>query len=608
MQEVLFTYTHNPFLDNGIIGMYRYLKRAANPDLLYTREQPEIFRSFALRENEHFKLEKGHLVLRHERLFELLEELYYLMGRAVYDTYTHKQEQEGGNLYFDKEGNLLGRFPKMNTYGLTALLTNNAQGTTRREENTQKIADIETGNPELALKIRQSFETTNVKLLSKIYFDEWYTKITRLEPPQKAHFEPGQHNCYLTGEPVKRLVDAQNISPFLSGLISFNSHLSVSDRKVSWKALYLSRFAAATCLYVYPNKLRDSLNVYFLHASDLNGLNRLYEERISDITKPPDVLKQDEFISNFSVSRNLGKSFDYIGVQENAFAILYSIRERVLKSADHPVTDIDDDFGPELPEALNLPVTMYAIRAEAFASTMRPTRFEQLHNFRYAIWLIGHLQKNGVSIPQVLGSLKLLKPSMAQNQNRYALERQLREQVIGKMLRRQSILPEIESFFSDCYGYLLDALNDPSKSIGFKQYKQVLNLTQTYESTTNRNIMENAELQLKAIKLGAQIGQGILSYSPGEKKELARPERQTNARQGRKYIVSLRKANQFDRFMGELSRVQSRFSLTYSRELLEGINEENYSWAKQFIIISALNQINIELNPKSPTNNPDAAK
>ena len=107
--------------------------------------------------------------------------------------------------------------------------------------------------------------------------------------------------------------------------------------------------------------------------------------------------------------------------------------------------------------------------------------------------------------------------------------------------------------------------------------------------------MENTDLQSRALKLGAQVGQGILSYAENDRK--------TNARQGRKYIISLRKANQFDRFLAELSRIQTRFTLNFSRDLMEGVNADNYSWIKQFIIISALNQINPELSPKSATTN-----
>ena len=109
--------------------------------------------------------------------------------------------------------------------------------------------------------------------------------------------------------------------------------------------------------------------------------------------------------------------------------------------------------------------------------------------------------------------------------------------------------------------------------------------------------MTDKELQERAVKMGAQIGQGILSY--GEV-----PDRKVNARQGRKYIIALRKANQYERFLAELSRIQSRFALNYSRDFIDNIDESRFQWARQFVIISALNQINTELSPRKSENNP----
>ena len=592
MHKITFNQTHNVFLDNGIIGLYRYLVRASQADL--TTDE-EVLRPFALQEGKHFTLTGTELTLSHERLFELLEELYYVMGKDVYDTYTSKQEGEGGNLFFNQDGTLAGRFPKMNTYGITELLTNNAQGSTRHEANTTKIAALEKESPALAERVKAGFEQTGVKMLSKIYFNEWYTKLTRLETPTKAHFEHGTNTCYLTGERLKKTVDAQNTSPFISGITNFNSHLSTSDKKVSWKSLYLSRFAAATCLYVYPNKLRESLNVYYVYSDSLLNLNDLLADKLfGGLVKNRDVLKQHEFMANFprnAENHPLGKSFDYIGRNENLFFLLYTLYENVLDNHQSPDTyAILKAMGVE-----DKTVGLVAIQADKFASTMRPSQFEYLNHFRYSIDIINRLRQQGVNFRTVLSSLKLIKPSLKKNQNAFALERQLRERVIGRVLNGKSIVADIEAYFMDCYGYLLDALNDPAKGIGFKQYKAVIDFLNAYESLTNQTIMENADLQSRALKLGAQVGQGILAYADNDRK--------TNARQGRKYIVGLRKANQFHRFLEELARIQSRFTLNFSRDLMEGVNADNYAWIKQFIIISALNQINNELSPRKPNEN-----
>ncbi len=591
MRSIEFAYYNQVFLDNGIIGLYTYLKRDSS-----------------LIEGVHFALEREKLWIKYDNLFDLLEALYYKMGEEVYDTYTAKQKLEGGNLFFklNEEKGIIGvhPFPKMNTYGFTELLTNNAQGVTTKDSNTRKFAQIEKDSPVLASQIRSEFDKRKVKMLSKIYFNEPYTKLTRLDAPVKSYFEEGPNACYLTGQKRKKLVDAQNISPFFSGLSNFNSYLSLTDKKVCWEVMYLSRFAAATCLYKYSDKRRNELNVYFIHAHDLIDLSDMVRERIdTGMRIDTDTLRsaEHEFVSNFRTSNSLGKKTDFVGLNEVLFLILYSLRDQAIKPSDwdNPVLNewFVDEAEEEIPPALNLPLTMFAIRAESFASTKRPKQFEQIDKFRFIIRMIGHLRNEGVNWRNVIQSLKLLKPSLSQHQNKYELERQFREKILGKILRAQTILADMEGFFNDCYGYLLDGLHDPLKGMGYKNYTDLLQFVTKYELLINSKLMTDKELQERAVKMGAQIGQGILSYGEA-------PDRKVNARQGRKYIIALRKANQYERFLAELSRIQSRFALNYSREFIDNIDEERFQWARQFIIISALNQINVELSPRKQENNP----
>lgn len=571
-------------MDNGIIGLYKYL-----------------LKDDTLEKGTHFDLEEKRLWIEHDSLYELLEQTYYKMGREVYDTYTQKQEEEKGNLYFkvNDKMEMIGEpvsFPKMNTYGFTELLTNNAQGVTTKDTNTIKFAEIEKKFPALSVQIKDEFEQRKVKLLSKIYLNERYTKLTRLEPPTKAHFDEGSLTCYLTGNKRKKLVDAQNISPFFSGLTNFNSLLSTNDKKICWEALYLSRFSAASCLYQYPNKLREALNVYFVFSNNLLNLDFLISQRFMSLIKDQDSLKTNEYLANFPRSEEdkkdiyLGKSNDFVGVNETLFFLIHCLYKEVLRTK--PQIN-QSEFRRTIRDR---PVGLVSIRAEAFASTMRPKHFEYVTHFSFVTELLYHLEKGGINWRDIIQSLKILKPSLGQNKNRYELERQFRELVLGKVLNAKSILADMEGFFDDCYGYLLDALNDPLKGIGYKRYNDLLDFVTQYESIINHKIMTDKELQEKAIKLGAQIGQGILSY--GEN-----PERKTNARQGRKYIISLRKANQYDRFLQELARIQSRFTLNYSRDFLDSIDEERFQWVRQFVIISALNQINVELSPRKQDSN-----
>ncbi|GAB2784776.1 hypothetical protein HNQ93_002486 [Hymenobacter luteus] len=631
MQRISFPYSGNVFLDNGTVALYHYLQQAAR---LTEHDNLQPLQPYELSEGRHFGLMGAdgslpeHVWVEHPRLYELLEELYYAMGREVYDTYTHKQMQKGGNLYFTLTGEVIQAFPKMNTYGFTHLLTNNAQGGTRRKENSRKFKDIENKDPALAARLDAGYTERGVKRDKKVYFNEPYTKITRLDAPTAAHFAPGPHRCYLTGESVKTLVEAQNISPFLSSSMSmFNSGLSSSDKKVSWKAMYLSRFAAAACLYQYPNKLREALNVYFLHADSLEHLHTVVVDRLyRGIQNGLGVeqLREEklEFQRNFRASEALGKPGDFVGVYETLFVVLHSLREQVLRvelPLKEPVVSTQEAEPADeewldptellFPTALRGPLALYFLRAESFAATMRPKVFDKLFNFHYAIGLIGHLQLQKIPLKAALQSLKVLKPSQRTAANAFQQERQLRERVVGRMLQGQSILEDVEGLLYDCYGYLLDGLADPKNGPGWKHYSALLHLTELYEKLTNSHIMEQSALQERAIKLGAQIGQGILNYQgkAAEKGTANLGQRQINAKQGRKYIVALRKARRYPDFLEQLSRVQMRYGLLVSRELLDTLTEAEFPWVKQFILLSALNQLNTELNPKKSDNSQPSA-
>ncbi len=92
------------------------------------------------------------------------------------------------------------------------------------------------------------------------------------------------------------------------------------------------------------------------------------------------------------------------------------------------------------------------------------------------------------------------------------------------------------------------------------------------------------ELQIRAINLGKSIGQGILNVDAADKK--------ANAKAGRKYLISLHKSRTLIQFMDNLYRVVNRFGISTSNDILENISEENFQLIRQFVLISALNQIN----------------
>lgn len=575
MTRIEFKKTNHIFLDNGIIALHRYL----------LPRQTEGVVTLDLQDDK--------LIIEGNDLPKILETVYYEMGKAVYDTATIEQLNNKGNIYFDRKTGEPHLFPKIKTYGFTELLTNNAQGVTSKEENTVKIEKLKKEDPLLAEKIAEEFKKQNIKLLSKIYFDEPYTKITRLIPFENAHIEKGNKYCYLTGEGFKKLVDAQNITPFFSGLDNFNSNLSLTDKKVSWKVMYLSRFAAAQCLYAYTNRVFDSISVFFFGASSLKKLSDIYEKHIEKSIRysQSPILREawqlDKFVKNFGLY-DIKDSF--CGKDEYQFMILYTIfRNIIQKTIDEEKFSEDDLFFAIEDSDFGSTETPYivSLRADAFASTMRPNNFETITHLKYLLSLFSYLESvkfDASAMATFLQSLKILKPSLKGKQDSFQQERTTRNRILQKILTMQPIIEDVEQIFYDSYIYLIS-----NSQVGFKNFKVLKNFVELYESKVNIKKMTK-ELQKKAIDLGYSIGSRMIEYEGNN--------RQSNARQSRKYIIDVRNSRTFADFLDALNRISSRFSIGFKHEFAEQVDEDNFRVFKSFLTLGMFNAINPILQPK----------
>jgi tmRNA-binding protein len=587
MNEIVFKRTSNVFLNTGIVALHHYLERYKFPDAETQLSDEELW----------YELNKDQLLVRSNRLLEILEQVYYLMGREVYDTANKKALQENSNAYYISSENRFVRFPAMNTYGLAALITNNAAGKTIKFENTKRRKYLlKQGETELVQKFVDYFEQNSMKLLEQLYFEEPYVKITRIDIDKK-YFEEGNDICYLTGERFKKLVDTTNISPFFAGLLNFASFLKDSDKKISWKAMYLSRFSPKFCFYMYIAGLK-SLVCYLIDSNSLVSLKSFYQNYKSIFRSDFEML-ENNFMANFKlhsfkqVAKDTDKrdegSKDYSEQFEILFMLIYTIYYQILynKGISKPEEIAPDDIFAALStqkESFNL----VSFKADEFAATLRPNSFENFNQFKFTIRLIIHLEKNGIVFSQILSSLKFIKTSDRNSKNSYRLERQVRNSILEKILKQKSILTDIENLFYNCFTYL-----NSGDAIGFKNFKMLLDLVNLYEPIMYQP-MEKEELQRlqeRAIKLGSSIGISISNYDEGDKS--------ANAKKARTYIIGLHKARNAEQFREAIIRLQTKYGIVVSNELLEGLNEETYEFIKQFAVISALNILNSILQPKS---------
>lgn len=620
MKEITFKRTSNVFLNTGIIALYDYLERCASGEL--------SLNGYTL-ENNDFILTKDSLTIKHDNLFLLLEDVYYLMGKEVYDTSGKKALEVVDKFYFIKEPFEAIPFAKMKTYGLGELITNDPAPVASKNGIKIKFDKLLTQDRLFAEQIALFLNRKGKKLKfysvidsaikenkiidgkrvensggeSEIFINAGYTKTPDIAF-REEYFNSGNEFCYLTGESFEQLIDVQSTSPFFSGLLNFNSFLKGNDKKISWKAMYLSRFSPKYCLYMYVSGL-DSLICYLFESGSLKQLKQLLSENRS-VFKTTLELLEANYMSNFKLHNfnfkkdnesRLATKNDFTEQSEISFMLIYTLYRQILFNQNiEDIKDEDDDFDPMAESSFEkIPVSLYSFKADKFASTLRPNSFEQFNNFKYSIRLISFLEKQGVNFQQVLGSLKLLKPSEKSSKNSYRLERKIRNTVLNKILNKKAIIEDIENLFYQCFTLTLSGEN-----IGYKNYNTLQKLVELYEpiihSKGNAQMKEEKDkIQEKAIKFGSSIGISIINYEDAN----TISEKQSNAKNGRAYIIGLHKARTLAQFTEAIIRFQKKYGLVFSSELLNNIDDDNFETVRQFAIISALNQINSILNYKS---------
>ncbi len=616
INTITFNKTSNVFLNSGIIGLYIYLNK-------YKEENKFDYQ---------FKLESNKLTVESNNLMSLLEFMYYEMGKEYYDTSNKKQIQEKDKYYFIREPFEAIKFGKMSSFGLSGLITKpplGPQPLPRNEKNAVYFKQIVESEKDFANKISKFYFENNLKIKyfdfdengyplsnpnqdkgdSRIFLNEPYTKTTPLPKFDNSYFENGGETCHITGKSFKKLIDPTSTSPFLSGLMNFESYGSNKSRKISWEALYLSRFSPVLALYIYTEGL-NKIVCYFFQSDNLINTYRLYNTYKSLFLTKIELI-ENSYMMNFKIltfdsqkkeSEVFDKTNDFVWQNEILFILLYSFYKSFLFNQNNENFDNENDFEP--PKRCDeLPVSLIYFRSDSFASTMRPQLFEEFNNYKFIISLFRYFEENeeikldSKKMLNFLQWLKYIKESEKSSANKYSIERKIRNQILKNILSIKSILEDVKILFYNCFS---DLISD-AKKLWYKDYNLIFNITKYYEKIIlfggNKNM--NEELQEKAIKLGTSIGMGIINYDSPQKKS----DKEMNVKGGRKYVISLNKTRTLQQFLDEIIRIQTRYGMVVSEDLLKGINENNWEYIRSFCIIKTLSILNSELQFKKQENN-----
>ncbi len=600
--ELVFSRTSNVFLNTGIVALHEYLRDAKTqfPDL-----------EFFLTENE--------LIIKSLRLKEVLEGVYYSMGKEVYE---HSTEEGNLKYYFTREPFTQTAFKTKNSYGLSGLITKpplGPQPTPRKEENAAYIGNLYENEPEFAGKIARFYlqkglilkgfeiieQGVNVILSpnksqtkgdSRIFLNEEYTKTPFISFDEKFFLE-GDKICSLTGEGYQKLCEVKNTSPFLKDLQNFNSFLIPdSAASISWKAMFVSRFSPKFCFYRY-NSL-DTIYCYLFDTDNLLNLRTLLEENRTIFMDKVQLLEAN-YLTNLKFYNFSSKKGDeqrtspnngYTEPHENRFMLIYSVyRNFLLSKSLESASELNMDIFDAAFGSKHIPVSLVAFKADKFSGTLRPNYFEQFNNFKFTVRLIAQLEQKGINFQSLLRTLLFKNRSDRNSKNSFRLERQLRNQVLNKMMKAKSILPDLETLFFKCFLYLTSPDAEDRNEAAKKNFKVLFDLVNLYEPILYRKMEQETlkTLQTRAVNLGYAIGNAILEYSDGTP--------QANAKQARRYLIQLHKSRNAADFREGLIRIMKKYMNGIANDLLyaeELNNDQQFVFIKQFAVMAALNKIN----------------
>ncbi|MDZ7899249.1 MAG: hypothetical protein U5N85_14660 [Arcicella sp.] len=150
-------------------------------------------------------------------------------------------------------------------------------------------------------------------------------------------------------------------------------------------------------------------------------------------------------------------------------------------------------------------------------------------------------------------------------------------------------------FMVDCYAQTLDGDGR------FRKYSNLIEFVKRYENLITKMGEEKQKIRDASINLGTQIGINILNWS---KSDGGKADQKLNARQGRKYIVLLRKARTYEKFIEAITRIQGRFQFPIKKDgFIETVDESNFTEFRDFAILQATNILVSEFSKKPDTQN-----
>jgi hypothetical protein len=624
-----FPRTGNPWIDAGIVGLYRVLRGRPS----YVQDAPGAdeplpgasdFPNVAIELQHDCQTVRGPFA----EVQGCLERAYDRVIACYFDLSSKKQREDtrNYNFYYDPATQTFEKFPKKRAAGAALLLFDKA---------VRPAGDQEKWGPDPATGKRTPGRLPPSLAHLQGTFDRFLAD-NNLKPGPPAGLLIGAGNevrpkikiqvnakkgsalCFLTGRPEPGLGEAKNTAfPLFGGSRSFMSGTH-ENLRIGWQLDFVGKFVPAIAFFCLQG---DDLHLFFPESPSLVRVNEMADLLGPIVELEPNLFRNFEF--------HLGGYFQRRS--EVAAAFLHRVFEKLseqLKSrAIQAAEATEEGEGESLSETAPPPTPTVGgatapeteISAEAVYNATGAVGFTIVSAFKKGnVWMA----RDFWSFHDLVYLARLFEKMQEKQQRRdgrvvlrcrprsflHALidfeakkdKTVLRDRVCEAILQKRGVLPLLER-----HAFHVNKSSDRGKS---RLVKPLLDFAVLYEVERHKGTDMGNDYEMMvdtATRLGTRIGhavaKAVLKPEGGDQKE--------SRGRARGALFRLRKTRTTADFVGELAHLQFRYGIDVPKEVLDGktFSHDSFEEFRGFCVVAALNRFQYETRPQ-PASQPASPK
>jgi len=645
--SVEFFRTGNPWIDAGIVGLYRVLNAKAT----YVDPPADYFDGSAQAEYPNVDVAE----LSHDRLTvtgpaeqvqACLEAAYDRLIATYFNLSSKKQREEKGsyNFYFDSAAQQFMTFPKRKAAGAALLLFDKAARPAREQlkwgtapDAKGKLVPTAGRMPQKLKQLQGELDCFMVENSLKpgppagLLIDGPNQVCPKVEIRVSDHLSKAKANCFMTGAPSATFVEAKETAfPLLGGSRSFINGVADWPR-MGWKTDLVGKFVPAVSFFYLQG---DDIHVFFPESTNLQRINALADMLAGMIQLEPNLFRNFELLLSPPKLRPFFRHRS-----EVALGFLYSVFVKLSEHQSRPVDtrcasrpddnrlvsfDDEPEATEEAEKADEPPISVDAVfdalrrkgsttftvvSAAKKGNVWMARDFTTFRDIDRLARLFARMQTRieteGGRGRYICDPKKLLT-ALIDFEAKAESRTLLRDKVCEAVLQGEGVLALLER-----HAFHINTHADPGQA---RSVLPLLEFARLYERELRRGTeMEEKYTQMvkTATWLGDSIGKALAhavlggsdeQAEEGQSRETSPKESAGRAKGG---LFRLRKTRTVGDFVNELARLQFRYKIDVPKDVLEGdvLCPELFEEFRGFCVVSALNRFQYLTGKRSQATN-----